>query len=199
MRKFDGEKLVIASHNKGKIREIGELLAPFGVEVVSAGEMGVDEPEETGLTFIDNALLKAHHSAKATGLPALADDSGLAVDALEGAPGIYSARWGGPERDFNLAMNRVNQELGDAADRGAHFVCALALAWPDGHAEAFEGTVDGAITWPPRGEKGFGYDPIFTATGHEITFAEMEPSEKHAISHRADAFKKLVEGCFDLS
>lgn len=199
MRKFDGEKLVIASHNKGKIREIGELMAPFGVEVVSASEMGVEEPEETGLTFIDNALLKAHHSAKATGLPALADDSGLAVDALEGAPGIYSARWGGPERDFNLAMNRVNEEMGQAADRGARFVCALALAWPDGHAEAFEGTVAGSITWPPRGEKGFGYDPIFTATGHQITFAEMEPAEKHAISHRADAFKKMVEGCFDPS
>ena len=197
MRKFDGNKLVIASHNKGKIREIGELLAPFGVEVVSAGEMGVEEPEETGKTFIANALLKAHHSAAATGLPALADDSGLAVDALDGAPGIYSARWGGPQRDFNLAMTRVNEELGDSANRDARFVCALALAWPDGHAEAFEGTVAGAIYWPPRGEKGFGYDPIFRARDRKITFAEMEPAEKHAISHRADAFKKLVEGCFN--
>ena len=195
-RKFDEKKLVIASHNAGKIREIGGLLAPFGVDVVSAGDMDVEEPEETGLTFIDNAVLKAKHSADATGLPALADDSGLAVTALDGAPGIYSARWAGQPRDFNRAMRRVQDELADNADRAAKFICALALAWPDGHVEVFEGKVEGTITWPMRGDKGFGYDPIFQPDGHQISFAEMEPAKKHEMSHRADAFKQLVDNCF---
>lgn len=195
-RKFDEKKLVIASHNAGKIREIGELLAPFGVDVVSAGDMDVEEPEETGLTFIDNAVLKAKHSADATGLPALADDSGLAVTALDGAPGIYSARWAGQPRDFNMAMQRVQDELADNADRSAKFICALALAWPDGHVEVFEGKVEGTITWPMRGDKGFGYDPIFQPDGHQISFAEMEPAKKHEMSHRADAFEQLVARCF---
>ncbi|MBO6518777.1 MAG: RdgB/HAM1 family non-canonical purine NTP pyrophosphatase [Rhodospirillales bacterium] len=196
-RRFDENKLVIASHNAGKVREIGDLMAPFGVEVVSAGELDLPEPEETGETFVANALLKAHAAAEGAKLPALADDSGLAVTALDGAPGIYSARWAGPEKDFNVAMEKVEELLRGAEDRSARFVCALALAWPDGHAEVFEGTVEGEITWPPTGEKGFGYDPIFTADGETITFGEMEPERKHALSHRADAFRKLVAACFD--
>lgn len=195
-RRFDQPKLVIASHNVGKVREIAELLSPYGVEVVSAGDLGLAEPEETGTTFIDNALLKAHAAADAAKLPALADDSGLAVNALDGAPGIYSARWAGAGKDFGAAMEKVEELLRGSEDRSAKFVCALALAWPDGHADVFEGTVRGEITWPPRGDKGFGYDPIFTADGEDITFAEMEPARKHALSHRADAFAKLVRACF---
>jgi len=195
-RKFDGGKLVIASHNAGKVREIGELLAPHGVEVVSAGELGLDEPEETGITFIENAVIKAEAAAQAANLPALADDSGLAVHALNGEPGIHSARWGGPARDFGLAMQKVEAALEGKADRGAHFVAALALCWPDGHCETFEGRVDGTLVWPPRGERGFGYDPVFQPNGHAITFGEMEPENKHAMSHRADAFRKLVKNCF---
>jgi len=190
-------RLVIASHNAGKVREIGELLAPYGVIVVSAGELGLAEPEETGATFVANAELKARAAAAAAGLPALADDSGLAVDALGGEPGIYSARWGGPAKDFGLAMAKVNERLGSAADRRARFVCALALAWPDGACATFEGVVEGDIVWPPRGSQGFGYDPIFQALGHGVTFGEMDPAAKHAISHRADAFRKLVAGCFE--
>ncbi|RVU36183.1 RdgB/HAM1 family non-canonical purine NTP pyrophosphatase [Hwanghaeella grinnelliae] len=195
-RHFDEKKLVIASHNPGKVREIGELLAPFDVEVVSAGELNLPEPEETETTFIGNAILKAKASATGSGLPALADDSGLAVTALNGDPGIYSARWAGPDKDFGIAMQMVQDDLGDSADRSAKFVCALALAWPDGHVETFQGEVHGAISWPPRGEKGFGYDPIFVPDGHDVTFAEMEPQAKHAMSHRALAFKRLVEACF---
>lgn len=195
-RKFDGDKLVIASHNKGKIAEIGDLLAEFGVEVVSAGDLNVEEPEETETTFRGNAVLKAKHSAEATGLPALADDSGLAVTALDGAPGVYSARWAGQPRDFNMAMEKVHAALADNMDRSATFICALALAWPDGHVEVFEGTVGGTIVWPMRGEKGFGYDPVFQPTGFDTTFAEMEPQQKHAMSHRADAFRQLVKACF---
>ncbi len=195
-RQFDGGRLVIASHNAGKVREIGELLAPQGVEVVSAGELGLDEPEETGTTFIANAVIKAEAAAKAAGLPALADDSGLAVHALGGEPGIHSARWAGPERDFHLAMRKVEEALDGKADRSAHFACALALCWPDGHCETFEGTVQGTLVWPPRGERGFGYDPVFQPNGHSITFGEMEPEKKHAMSHRADAFRKLVKNCF---
>lgn len=195
-RRFEQDRLVIASHNAGKVREIAELLNPFGVDVVSAGELALDEPEETGTTFIDNALLKAHAAAKAANLPALADDSGLAVNFLAGAPGIYSARWAGPNKDFMIAMERIEEMLRGSEDRSAKFICALALAWPDGHAEVFEGTVSGDITWPPRGDKGFGYDPIFVADTMDITFAEMEPDAKHAISHRADAFRKLVDACF---
>ncbi|MFO1259694.1 MAG: RdgB/HAM1 family non-canonical purine NTP pyrophosphatase [Sphingomonadaceae bacterium] len=199
IRKLAPGRLVIASHNAGKVREIAELLGPHGIEPVSAGALGLPEPEETGTTFIANAELKALQAADLSGLPALADDSGLCVDALGGDPGIFSARWAGPDKDFSLAMRLVNDALeakGPDAGRDAHFICALALAWPDGHVEAFEGRVDGRIVWPPRGDKGFGYDPIFEPLDHEITFAEMEPAAKHAMSHRADAFRKLVEAIF---
>lgn len=185
-------RLVIASHNAGKVREIGDLLAPYGIDAVSAGALGLPEPEETGSTFAANAELKALTAAIGADLPALSDDSGLAVAALDGQPGIYSARWAGPERDFGLAMRKVEEALDGKADRHAHFVCALALAWPDGHVEVYEGRVDGEIVWPPRGERGFGYDPIFLPEGHDITFGEMEPAAKHAISHRARAFAQLV-------
>lgn len=197
-RRFDGGKLVIASHNKGKVREIQDLLAPFGVEVVSAGDLGLPEPVEDGVTFIANAEIKARAAAEASGLPALADDSGLCVHALGDDPGVYSARWAGPEKDFALAMQKVENALeakgGD--DRGAHFACALTLAWPDGHAESFEGQVLGVMAWPPCGDKGFGYDPTFVPDGHTTTFAEMDPEQKHSMSHRANAFKKLVAACF---
>ncbi len=196
IRKMRDGELVIASHNSGKVREIGELLHPFGIEVVSAGALGLAEPEETGATFAANAELKARAAASAAGKPALADDSGLAVDALGGDPGIFSARWAGPDKDFALAMSKVHEALGDGPDRRARFVCALSLAWPDGHCETFEGVVEGDIVWPPRGGQGFGYDPIFRPLGHDITFGEMEPRSKHAISHRADAFRKLVAACF---
>ncbi|MBF0561268.1 MAG: RdgB/HAM1 family non-canonical purine NTP pyrophosphatase [Alphaproteobacteria bacterium] len=189
-------RLVVASHNLGKVREIGDLLAPFAIKVVSAGELGLPEPEETGTTFASNAVLKALASAKAANQPALADDSGLAVAALSGAPGIYSARWGGPNKDFQAAMARVEQELSGLPDRRAHFVCVLALAWPDGHCETFDGQVHGTLVWPPRGTRGFGYDPIFQPDGYAMTFGEMDPVEKHAISHRAEAFRKLVSACF---
>ena len=195
-RKFSGGTLVIASHNAGKVREIGDLLARFRTEVISAGTLGLDEPEETGTTFVANAELKALAAAKAANLPALADDSGLAVDALGGEPGIYSARWAGPAKDFAIAMAAVHAKMGDAADRSARFVCALALAWPDGHVETFEGVVKGEIVWPPRGGNGFGYDPFFLPDGGSLTFGEMDATAKHAISHRADAFAKLVAACF---
>lgn len=197
-RKFEGGKLVIASHNLGKIREIGELLEPFGAEVVSVGELGLPEPVEDGDTFIANAQIKALAAATASGHVALADDSGLCVHALNGDPGVYSARWAGPDKDFNLAMQKVEDALNAAHtdDRSAHFACALTLAWPDGHTESFEGQVHGAMTWPARGDKGFGYDPTFVPDGFETTFAEMEPQAKHAMSHRANAFKKLVAACF---
>jgi len=200
-RKLLPGRLVVASHNQGKVREIRDLLEPYGIEPVSAGELNLPEPEETESTFIGNAELKALAAAKASGLPALSDDSGLAVEALDGAPGIYSARWAGPEKDFSLAMARVEEELKakgaltpDA--RRAAFICALTLAWPDGHRESFEGRVEGHLIWPPRGTQGFGYDPVFVATGDKITFAEMDPAAKHAISHRADAFRQLVAACF---
>jgi XTP/dITP diphosphohydrolase len=199
-RRFDGGELIVASHNPGKVREILELLAAFRIKVRSAGELGLAEPEETGSTFAANAALKAHAAARPAGLPALADDSGLAVDALGGAPGIYSARWAGPDKDFALAMARVEAELVarkvPSEARTAHFVCALCLAWPDGHEEVFEGTVSGDLVFPPRGDKGFGYDPIFRPDGHADTFGEMDPAAKHAMSHRARAFAKLVEACF---
>ena len=195
------ETLVIASHNPGKVREIGDLIEPFGVAVKSAGELGLAEPEETGSTFAENAELKARASAEGAGLPALADDSGLAVTALGGRPGIYSARWAGPDKDFRQAMARVEQELraangGPGGDRSACFVCALTLAWPDGTVRIFQGQVDGTLTYPPRGERGFGYDPMFVADGQEITFGEMEPAAKHAMSHRARAFRQLVDAVF---
>ncbi len=188
------QKLIIASHNKGKVREIADLLAPFGLDVISAGELNLPEPEETGLTYIENAELKALAAAKAANLPALADDSGLSVNALGGAPGIYSARWAGSDKDFDHAMRRVADALllSGTTDRTAEFVCALTLAWPDGKKLSFEGRVAGTIVWPARGDKGFGYDPIFVPTGHTITFGEMDPDKKHAMSHRAIAFDKLV-------
>ncbi|WP_150290636.1 RdgB/HAM1 family non-canonical purine NTP pyrophosphatase [Sphingobium estronivorans] len=199
IRKLGPGKLVIASHNPGKVREIGELLAPYGIETVSAAALDLPEPDETGTTFIANAELKAMQAADLSGLPALADDSGLCVEALNGDPGIFSARWAGETKDFGLAMQLVWDNIeaqGPEAGHGAHFVCALALAWPDGHVEAFEGRVDGTITWPPRGDKGFGYDPIFQPHGHAISFGEMEPAKKHAMSHRADAFAQLVAAIF---
>jgi len=195
-RHFNGGKLVIASHNPGKVREIGELLAPFGADVISAAELGLPEPVEDGLTFIANAQIKAKAAALASGFAALADDSGLAVHALGGEPGIYSARWAGSSKDFSVAMRKIEQALENKENRSAHFACALTLCWPDGHMESFEGQVHGDMVWPPRGDKGFGYDPTFVADGMDITFAEMPPAAKHAISHRAQAFRKLVEACF---
>ena len=210
MRKLGPGKLVIASHNEGKVREIRDLLGPYGIEPVSAAELDLPEPDEIGVDFMENADLKARQAADLSGLPALADDSGLCVDALDGRPGIFSARWAivdptvapgaGPgevqgKRDFNLAMRRVWDELealGPEASRSAHFVCALALVWSDGRSEWFEGRVDGTLVWPPRGERGFGYDPMFLPAGGDLTFGEMDPEEKHRISHRADAFRKLV-------
>ena len=196
-RRLTEKKIVVASHNQGKVREIADLLRPFDITPVSAGELGLPEPEETEKTFTGNALLKARAAATASGLPALSDDSGLAVSALKGEPGIYSARWGGPEKDFNLAMQKVHEalEATGSEDRSAKFVCALAICWPDGEEAVFEGTVHGQIVWPMRGKKGFGYDPIFIADGHDITFGEMDPDEKHAISHRADAFRQLLDAC----
>lgn len=195
-RKLTGGKLILATHNKGKVIEIGALLAPFAVEVISAGGLNLPEPEETGATFIANAELKALAAAAASGIPALADDSGLSVNALGGAPGIYSARWAGEDKNFKRAMTRVNQVLGPNPDRSAAFVCALALAWPDGHVETFEGTIEGTLVWPPRGERGFGYDPMFIPLNYNETFGEMNPVTKQAISHRARAFQKLVDECF---
>jgi XTP/dITP diphosphohydrolase len=195
-RCFTGDRLVIASHNPGKVEEIAALLAPFAIKTVSAGMLGIPEPEETGDTFEANAELKARAAAEASRLPALADDSGLVVPALGGAPGIYSARWAGPAKDFRMAMERVQRELGDR-DRSAAFVAVLALAWPDAGIELFRGEVGGSLTWPPRGHRGFGYDPIFVPAGAALTFGEMDPAEKHLISHRARAFAKLVEGCFE--
>ena len=186
-------EIVLASHNAGKLREIGELLAPVGVTALLAAALRLPEPDETADSFAGNALLKARAAAEAAGRPALADDSGLAVRALGGEPGIRSARWAGPGRDFAVAMERVHRALGDTADRRAAFVCALAVARPDGSEAVFEGTVSGHLTWPPRGDRGFGYDPIFVPDGHALTFAEMAPEAKHAMSHRADAFNKLLD------
>ena len=193
IRRLSPGRLVAATHNKGKVSELTDLFAPLGFEVASAIELDLPEPEETEATFAGNAILKARAAAEATGAPALSDDSGLSVTALGGAPGIYSARWAGEPRDFGKAMEKVQRELDDigATDRSAKFVCALAIVWPDGHAEVFEGEVHGELTWPPRGNKGFGYDPVFVAEGESITFGEMEPALKHAMSHRARAVEKL--------
>jgi len=200
-------RLVIATHNAGKLREMRELLLPYGIEAVSAGELGLPEPEETGTSFAENARIKACAAATTAGLPAFADDSGLAVDALDGNPGIYSARWAGPDKDFRHAMQTVENELRARGAltperRKAHFVSALCVAWPDGHVEAFEARVDGTLVWPPRGDKGFGYDPMFLPDGHSRTFGEMAAEEKHGLppkgrglSHRARAFLKLAEAC----
>lgn len=196
-RELAGGRLVIASHNPGKLEEIADLLRPFEIETVSAGALGLPEPEETGTSFTENAVLKALAAARESGLPALADDSGLVVPALDGRPGIYSARWAGPGKDFRTAMERVDRELAGGSDRRAYFVCVLCLAWPDGHRETYEGRIDGELVWPPRGERGFGYDPVFRPDGYDVTFGEMDPAKKHAISHRADAFAKLVAACFE--
>lgn len=191
MRLFSDKKLVIATHNPGKLVEFRDLLAPFGVEVTSAGDLGLPEPEETGTTFHENAMLKALAAAKASGVPALADDSGLCVNALGGEPGLYTGRWGGPEKDFMKAMARVNDLLGDAKDRSAYFICVLALAWPDGHTETVEGRCPGQIVWPVRGNGGHGYDPCFQPDGETRTFAEMSLEEKHGYSHRGRAIDNL--------
>jgi XTP/dITP diphosphohydrolase len=205
-------RLVIATHNPGKLKEMRELLNPYGITAVSAGELGLGEPEETGLSFRENARIKAIAAADATDLPAFADDSGLTVDALDGAPGIYSARWAGETKDFQRAMETVEDRLRERgahmssenapSQRRAHFVSALCVAWPDGHVEEFEASVAGTLVWPPRGNKGFGYDPMFLPDGHERTFGEMSPEEKHGLppggkglSHRARAFLKLAEAC----
>jgi XTP/dITP diphosphohydrolase len=189
-------KLVIATHNAGKLREIAELVRPFDVAARSASALGLPEPEETGATFEANAALKARAAAQGAQLPALADDSGLVVPALGGDPGIYSARWAGPDKDFMIAMRRVEDALAGKAVRRASFVAVLALAWPDGHLESFRGEVHGNLVWPPRGTLGFGYDPIFLPAGRDLTFGEMDQSEKHRISHRAAAFRQLVAACF---
>jgi XTP/dITP diphosphohydrolase len=198
VRRFHGDRLVLASHNAGKAREIAQLLSPFSVTAVSAAKLGLPEPEETGETFIANAELKARAASEQTQMPALADDSGLVIPALGGAPGVFSARWAGPDKDFGVAMSRVETELAalEGSDPRAYFACALSLAWPDGHAETFEGVVHGRLVFPPRGSHGFGYDPIFVADGRQLTFGEMDPAEKHRISHRADAFRQLVAACF---
>ena len=196
-RSFRGDRLVIASHNSGKVEEIRALLAPFAVQPVTAVELSLLEPIEDGDSFADNALIKAR-AATVSGLPGLGDDSGLAVAALDGSPGIHTARWAGPDRDFGQAMARVEKELEGKGDRSASFVCALALAWPDGHVEVFEGRVTGQLVWPPRGRRGFGYDPVFVPDSRSdgLTFGEMPPDEKHKISHRAEAFRQLVAACF---
>ncbi|HEV2078999.1 MAG TPA: RdgB/HAM1 family non-canonical purine NTP pyrophosphatase [Allosphingosinicella sp.] len=195
-RRLQPGQLVIASHNQGKVREIADLLGPHGIEPVSAADLDLPEPDENGVTFMDNAELKARLAADLSGLPALADDSGLCVDALGGEPGVFSARWAGEDRDFNLAMERVHNammERDPEGGRNAHFICALAVCWPDdGQGELFEGRVDGMLVWPPRGKNGFGYDAMFQPIGYDQTFGEMDPAQKHAISHRADAFNKLV-------
>jgi XTP/dITP diphosphohydrolase len=193
-----GDTLVIGSHNPGKIREIDDLLRPYGVAPVSAEDLNISEPEETEIMFAGNARLKALHCARASGRPALADDSGLEVRALGGAPGIYSARWAGPGKDFNMAMAQVERELAaSGGDRAANFTAALCLAWPDGETHVFEGKVYGQLVWPPRGDLGFGYDPMFLPDGETLTFGEMEPLKKHAISHRARAFKLFVAACLE--
>jgi XTP/dITP diphosphohydrolase len=200
-------RLVIATHNPGKLTEMRDLLAVYGVEAISAGELGLPEPDETGTTFRANARIKAEAAAKASNMPAFADDSGLAVDALDGDPGIYSARWAGPDKDFRFAMNKIQSLLVErgaksAVQRRGHFVSALCVAWPDGHAEEFEATVDGTVVWPPRGNLGFGYDPLFLPDGQTKTFGEMSAEDKHGLpprgrglSHRARAFLKLAGAC----
>ncbi len=202
MRRFTGDKLVIASHNAGKLREIADLLAPFGVETVSAGDLGLAEPAETEDSFAGNARIKAHFAARESGLPALSDDSGIMVDALDGAPGVYTADWAETPngRDFPMAMKKV-WDLLEAKrapePRTARFCCTLCLAWPDGHDELFEGKVEGRLVWPMRGDLGFGFDPVFLPEGEEQTFGEMDPARKHAMSHRARAFAKMIAACFD--
>jgi len=200
-RRFEGKRILVATHNAGKLEEMEELFAPFGVSVVGAAEMKLDEPEETENTFVGNARIKARAAVAATGLPALADDSGIEVDALNGAPGVYTADWAETEngRDFMMAMTRTHDEIlrtNTPDPWTARFCSTLVLAWPDGHEEIFPGTVDGTLVWPIRGKQGHGYDPMFQPLGHDRTFAEMTHDEKNAISHRADSFNKLIKGCF---
>lgn len=202
VRKFSGDTLLVATHNTGKLEEIAALLTPFGVSVVGAGEQGLSEPEETEDSFVGNARIKAHAAARATGLPALADDSGLEIQALNGQPGVHTADWAETEtgRDFVMAMTKVHEKLlqsGAPEPWSARFCCTLVLAWPDGHDEVFSGFISGRITWPMRGDQGHGYDPIFEPDGFSLSFAEMDRWEKNRMSHRADAFSKLVKACFD--
>jgi XTP/dITP diphosphohydrolase len=191
-----GQKLVLASHNSGKLREIESLLRPHGIEVVSAATLGLPEPEENAPDFAGNARIKAVAAATASGLAALSDDSGFCVATLDGAPGVFSARWAGPSKDFARAMATVHQRIGDNPDRRAWFIAALCLAWPDGHTETFLGRIDGTIVWPPRGRKGFGYDPMFVPVRGQQTFGEMDPGDKHKVSHRARAFAQMLKSCF---
>jgi XTP/dITP diphosphohydrolase len=191
-----GQKLVLASHNTGKLREIEALLRPLWIEVISAAALGLPEPVEDAADFTGNARIKAVAAATASGLPTLSDDSGFCVAALHGAPGVYSARWAGPSKDFAAAMATVHERIGNNLDRRAWFVAALCLAWPDGHTQTFLGRIDGAIVWPPRGDRGFGYDPMFVPAGGQQTFGEMNPDDKHAISHRARAFAQVLASCF---
>ncbi|MDB2361313.1 RdgB/HAM1 family non-canonical purine NTP pyrophosphatase [Amylibacter sp.] len=196
MRKLNEKQIVLASHNKGKLKEIGHLLKPFGISVISASDLGLNEPEETENTYAGNARIKAHFAAKASGKPALSDDSGFSVEILDGAPGVYSADWAETSngRNFSMAMSKVWDKIQHAEQPcKAKFCCTLCLAWPDGHDELFEGSINGEIAWPPRGNNGFGYDPMFIAEGMHQTFGEMLPTDKHLISHRADAFKKLIK------
>jgi XTP/dITP diphosphohydrolase len=200
-RKFSGDRLLVATHNAGKLTEIAEILAPHGVEVVGAGDMDLPEPEETEDSFVGNARIKAHAASEATGLPALADDSGITIDALNGAPGVYTADWAetGNGRDFMMAMTRANDEIsakGPNAPRTAQFRCTLVIAWPDGHDEVFEGVMPGQLVWPIRGAGGFGYDPMFQPDGYDITCGEMDKAEKNKISHRGRALAQFVAGCF---
>lgn len=196
MRKFEGDKLVIATHNKGKLREFQTLLGPHVKSIISAGDLGLPEPIEDGASFAENAALKARAAAEASGSIALADDSGLCVNALYGAPGVYSARWAGQEKDFLFAMQRVHNEIGGNADRSGFFICVLALAWPGGPTETVEGRVDGTLVWPPRGSRGHGYDPMFVPHGEARTFGEMEAHEKDALSHRGKAVRELIKKYF---
>jgi len=191
-----GQKLVLASHNKGKLRELEALMRPLAVDVISAGALGLPEAVEDAPDFAGNARIKAVAAATASGLPALSDDSGFCVAALNGAPGVHSARWAGPAKDFAAAMARVHEHVGDNADRRAWFIAALCMAWPDGHTETFLGRIDGAVVWPPRGHMGFGYDPMFVPGGSQQTFGEMDPDAKHALSHRARAFAQVLASCF---
>jgi len=196
MRKLNEKQIVLASHNKGKLKEIGHLLKPFGISVISASDLGLDEPEETENTYAGNARIKAHFAAKASGKPALSDDSGFSVEILDGAPGVYSADWAETSngRNFSMAMSKIWDKIQHTEKPcKAKFCCTLCLAWPDGHDELFEGSINGEIAWPPRGNNGFGYDPMFIAEGMHQTFGEMLPTDKHLISHRADAFKKLIK------
>jgi XTP/dITP diphosphohydrolase len=201
-RKFEGNRLLVATHNAGKLEEIADLLKDYGVSVVGAAEMNLPEPVEDGTSFVENARIKAHAAAKATGLPALSDDSGLEIDALDGAPGVYTADWAETEtgRDFVMAMEKAHKavlDTGMAPPWTARFCCTLVLAWPDGHDEVFPGIMEGQMVWPMRGDQGHGYDPVFQPKGHDLTFGEMDRWAKNRISHRADAFRKFVAGCFD--